>query len=95
MTLRTEAGDSVIGERAAQIARADRLAGGEIGLDDALEDFARALVELAERGGGLGGRPRFVGVGMAHDLANLGTRARTSNRNPWAGCVGVKAPRAA
>ena len=76
MTLRTEAGDSVIGKRSAQIARADRLAGGEIALDDALEDLARAFVELPQSDRGLGRRPRFVGVGMTHDEANLGTRRK-------------------
>ena len=54
MTLRTEAGDSVIGKRAAQIARADRLAGRQICLDDALEDLARTLVELAQSCSGVG-----------------------------------------
>ena len=50
MTLRTEAGDSVMGSMRAQVARADRLAGRQIGLDDAPEDVARALVELLQLG---------------------------------------------
>ena len=50
MTLRTEAGDSVIGMMRGEIARADRLAGRQIALDDLAEDLARALVELREAG---------------------------------------------
>ncbi len=53
-------------QRAAQIARADRLAGGEIGLDDALEDLARALVELAQARGSLAHGSQGVDIGMAH-----------------------------
>ena len=45
MTLRTEAGDSAVGEDAAHIARADRLAGLQIRLDDAAENLPRPVVE--------------------------------------------------
>ena len=48
MTLRTEAGDSDIGRMPADVARADRLAGLEIGLDDLAEDLARAPVEALQ-----------------------------------------------
>ena len=66
MTLRTEAGDSAIGRIARDVARADRLAGREIGLDDLAEDLARPVVqrgqrlELMRRGQGV--RGRFVTV---------------------------------
>src|SRR5262249_51691749 len=36
------------GDQAGDIARADRLAGGEVALDDLAEDVARALTELGE-----------------------------------------------
>jgi len=55
------------GQRTAQIARADRLAGGEIGLDDALEDLARALVELAQANGAVAHGAKGIDVGMTHD----------------------------
>jgi hypothetical protein len=48
MTLRTEAGDKSHRQDARQIARADRLAGREIALDDLAKNLAGALVELAE-----------------------------------------------
>src|SRR5262249_36559805 len=48
------------GERTAQIARSDRLSGGEIGLDDALEDLARALVELTQADGAVAHRSKDV-----------------------------------
>src|SRR6185437_16825556 len=60
----------------AQIAGADRLAGGEISLDDALEDLTRALVKLTQAHGGFGRNPGFVDVGMAHSGANLGAPSR-------------------
>ena len=77
MTLRTEAGDKRHGQRAAQIARADRLAGGEIGLDDALEDLARALVELAQANGAVAHGSKGIDVGVTHDARNLGTGTRS------------------
>src|SRR5262249_48567210 len=53
-------------QRPAQVARADRLAGGKVSLDDPLEDLARTLVQLAQSGRrfrcGLG----FIDVRMAH-----------------------------
>ena len=52
MTLRTEAGDSVMGRCARQIARADRLAGRQIALDDLPENGAGALVEFLQIGQG-------------------------------------------
>ena len=45
---------------AGDVARADRLAGRQIALDDAPEDLARALVQLRE-GAGLIGRSGFLG----------------------------------
>src|SRR6266540_4274897 len=53
-------------QRATEIARADRLAGRKISLDDALEDLARALVELAQARGGFGRGFDFIDVGVAH-----------------------------
>ena len=47
-------------QRARQVARADRLAGGEIGLDDLPEDGARALVELGELAYAFGHRSGYV-----------------------------------
>ena len=48
MTLRTEAGDKRHRQNARQIARADRLAGRQIALDDLAKNLARTLVELGE-----------------------------------------------
>ena len=48
MTLRTEAGDKRHRNDSRQIARADRLAGREIALDDLAKNLARPLVELGE-----------------------------------------------
>jgi len=47
-------------QQARQVARADRIAADEIGIDDAAEDLARPRVEAGEDarfdGGGIGGR---------------------------------------
>ena len=56
MTLRTEAGDERARQQARDVARADRLAGRQIGLDDLAEDLARALVELRQLVGRAGRR---------------------------------------
>ncbi len=65
MTLRTEAGDSVMGRCAGEVARADRLAGREIALDDLAEDGARALVELLQLG------KRRSAIGWPRGLSEL------------------------
>ena len=49
MTLRIEAGESVIGSDSRQVARADGLACRQIALDDAAQNRARPLVKLLER----------------------------------------------
>ena len=49
MTLRIEAGESVIGSDARQVARTDGLACRKIALDDAAQNCARPLVKLLER----------------------------------------------
>src|SRR5262249_41446887 len=70
-------------QRPAQVARADRLAGGKVSLDDPLEDLARTLVQLAQSGRrfrcGLG----FVDVRMAHCGANLGASPTTRQTRAW------------
>ena len=67
MTLRTEAGESVMGSARLRLREPTGSPVVEIGLDDALEDLARALVELAQRGRGFRRCLCLDRVGMTHD----------------------------
>ena len=74
-----------------QVARADRLAGREIALDDLAKDLARALVELGEADFARADR-NVLGHGTHHRITCLGRRgfvhpARRVQGRPNAGLV--------